>query len=151
MRSPRLSPVVLGCSALVFASCDSVQGYYGPCDEPVGLATGCDAQDEPEPITTAVDACFKLATCGIINIKTGVPDDHPDPDNYQDPFDLCVDRIQSSLGEDPGSLVLECIENATCNDLSYAEPEDPQNPSETEQMIAQVEGVIGWCGRFDPS
>jgi hypothetical protein len=45
--------------------------------------------------------------------------------------------------------VLVCIAETTCPDLSRVDPEttmmDDPNPS-----AAQIEGIIGYCGRLDP-
>jgi hypothetical protein len=119
------------------------QGYYGPCDEPAGLAAGCDPAPEEPAAFTAWDACVKLATCGVILPQTDPP--NPEPGDAT-PFEACVDEIQKSQ-RDLGSLVLLCVEEATCPDLlgTIDENDDPNAGD------GRVEGVIGWCGRLDPA
>lgn len=105
------------------------------------MGMGCDPEADNAP-TTPADACMKLARCGILNVHTDPPDDD---DGWVDPLDRCVLRVQQTLGQDPGALVLECIEDSTCADLSATKlpDDDPDN-------ITRAEAVIGWCGRLDP-
>ena len=84
---------------------------------------------------------MKLATCGVI-----YADDEPEMDDQPTQFQECVQIIQESLGDDPGALLLTCIDESTCADLSQTDiGGDPPDPNP-----ANVERVVGWCGRFDP-
>ncbi len=143
----RTASVLVLCLTVGVAACEgTTQGYYGPCDEPVGLGAGCDPLDEEAQHFSPADACLKLASCGILNVTT-----EPDPDageDWEDPFDLCVERVQATLGQDPGSLVLVCLEDSTCADLAATELPEGDDPDPNH--IDWAEEVIGWCGRLDP-
>ncbi len=140
-RRPRLLLSLL-CFA-VLACEGNQQGYYGPCDEPLGLGAGCEpGPDEAE--LTAADACLKLASCGIIHVSEDVPEGE-DPDEYQTEFERCLQIVRESLGDDPGELLLTCIEESTCAELSETETGEDPDPDPRP-----VEAIVGWCGRFDP-
>jgi hypothetical protein len=148
MRPRRLLSSSVACSiaaVLAGSACDgNRQGYYGPCDEPTGLAAGCpgEAGDVEQ---SAADACLKLASCGIIHVDEDSPEG-ADPDTYESEFERCIQIVQESLGDDPGGVLLACIDESTCADLSRTEVGDP--PPDPDPR--PVEDVVGWCGRFDP-
>lgn len=135
---------VLAWACLQSVACSGAQqGYYDACAEPAGLALGCEVPPADE--LTSFDACMKLASCGVIDTQ-----DELDPDNPDDvhDFELCLDQIEESEAA-LGDTVLVCIAETTCPDLSRVDPEttmmDDPNPS-----AAQIEGIIGYCGRLDP-
>ena len=136
-----MRPTRLVCLVFAVCSCGGTQtGSYGACDEPAGLALGCEDEiDDPELSPTA--ACRKLAACGVVLVSDEV-DDAPDP------LDLCVAEIEDAA-DAQGDLVLVCIEETSCPDLARASAEsvegDDPNPGN-----AEIEGVLGLCGRFDP-
>ncbi len=145
MRSPRQAPLGPLCALLLTlsgAGCGGVQqGSYTPCDEPAGLALGCEAPAGNDDLS-AWDACMKLATCGVIVLQDDPQDPAPDT---PDPFSACVDQIQRAE-RDLGSPVTVCIANTACPDLlqTLDDSDDPNSQN------ANIEGVIGWCGRLDP-
>lgn len=144
MRSQRPRPLLPLLCALALLGCEgNTQGYYGPCDEPLGLAAGCPAEAGEEEFTP-VDACMKLATCGIIHTSEDPPEGTA-PEDYETEFERCIQEVRAASGEDPGALVLTCIQESTCNDLS--ETDAGENPMPDPEP---VERVLGWCGRFDP-
>lgn len=142
----RRSPLacVLGLASLLSSACSgNQQGYYDACDEPAGLALGCDSPPRDE--FTAWDACRKLAGCGVVWPQVeGDGDDNTQEAN----FELCVALVED--GQDAqGDVLLTCIQETACPDLVATDPDstmmDMPNPAE-----AAIEGVIGYCGRLDP-
>jgi hypothetical protein len=147
MRFPRLlpRPRMLGA---VLAACGGAcsgaqQGYYDACDEPVGLALGCDP-GEDDPVANAYDACMKLARCGVI-LAQGEDDDDP---STPEVFDRCVEQIELTYASQ-GDTVVACIEEASCPDLARITDEaatgEMPNPNDP-----RIEGILGYCGRLDP-
>lgn len=141
LRRPQLlfPLALLACSG-------SQQGYYGPCDEPVGLAAGCPAEAGESDAFTSADACMKLASCGVIYMTDEEEMDGGLGDEYETQFERCLQIVLDSVGNDPGALVLTCIEESTCADLSPTDVGD--EPPDPDPQL--VEDVVGWCGRFDP-
>lgn len=129
--------------AALMACGGNQQGYYGACDEPAGLALGCDAA--PDGDFTPWDACRKLAACGVL--WPSVEDDG-DMNTQERDFDACVDTVEASEAAQ-GDLVVTCIEATGCPELAQVDP------ATTEMMdpnpaAAAIEGIIGYCGRLDP-
>jgi hypothetical protein len=148
-------PQLLSPLALLLACSGAQQGYYGPCDEPVGLAAGCPAETGDSDEFTDVDACMKLASCGVIYMNEDPPEDTGAPDPYVTQFERCLEILREAdvpgmpdnQGEDPGQLVLTCIDESTCADLSSTDVDEDNPPDPNPQ---RVEAIVGWCGRFDP-
>lgn len=119
------------------------QGYYAACDEPAGVALGCEPGTPDAPFT-AWDACTKLATCGVI--VAAVDDD--DNDETPTVFEDCVDRIEQTEASQ-GDLVLHCIETSECPELAATDPMSTQG-DDPNPADGNIEGVLGFCGRLDP-
>lgn len=151
MRLPRLGscltamlglPGLLGLLGLL--GCEGAQqGYYDACDEPAGLVLGCEPERQDE-VLDAWDACEKLATCGVIQARGEDDNDDATPTV----FDRCVDEIQEAMASQ-GELVLICIDEASCPDLSRTDP-DTLDGADPNPGNNSIEGVIGYCGRLDP-
>jgi hypothetical protein len=134
---------VLAWACLSIVACSGAQqGYYDACDEPAGLALGCEV--EPADDLTSFDACMKLATCGVIDTQSE-PGDDPDAPTI---FEACIDEIENSEAS-VGDTVIVCITETTCPDLARVDPETTQMDDPNPSMAA-IEGIIGYCGRLDP-